>query len=152
MKLAEALKLAQQAPRSGAERVRVFLACGFQPLHLETFLHAHLRALLPDRHVELATGVYGDLAGNLDRMRDSGAGFAVVVIEWSDLDPRLGLRSLADGSSDVVPDILETVRSRCLDLAGRLEAASSAASLVISLPTLPLPPVATSPRELAGAL
>jgi FkbH-like protein len=102
--------------------------------------------------VELATGVYGDLAGNLDRMRDSGAGFAVVVIEWSDLDPRLGLRSLADGSSDVVPDILETVRSRCLDLAGRLEVASSAASLVISLPTLPLPPVATSPRELAGAL
>ena len=66
-----------------------FLACGFQPLHLGTFFHAHLLNRLPAGAVEVITGLYGDLRGNLKKAAESPATGAAAVIEWSDIDPRL---------------------------------------------------------------
>ena len=56
-----------------------FLACGCEPLHLATFLQAHLlERQLPGSGVQILTGLYGDLPGNLDEgselARDRGRG------------------------------------------------------------------------------
>ena len=67
MKLAEALKITQTARRESAQQFRIYLACGFLPLHLATFLQAYLSELLPERAIRIETGLYGDLAGNLER-------------------------------------------------------------------------------------
>src|SRR5437660_10989798 len=57
MKLAEALKVIQSA-LSDAPRLEVALLCGFTPLHLETFLRAHLRKLFPGRCPSVQAGLY----------------------------------------------------------------------------------------------
>src|SRR5215813_9860185 len=98
MKLVEALRIANApAPESGV-RFHVLLAAGFTPLHLQTFLMAHLRMALPNRRVALETGLFGDLAGTLERLQEDqgekSLDTVVVVIEWTDLDRRLGIRSL----------------------------------------------------------
>ncbi|MEJ7640556.1 MAG: hypothetical protein WKF75_21940 [Singulisphaera sp.] len=46
--------------------VEVFLACGFTPLHLETYLAAHLRRRCPDRRVRVHVGLFGDAPGNIE--------------------------------------------------------------------------------------
>src|SRR4051812_8569350 len=89
MKLAEALAIVRSVPSDGA-RLPVALLCGFTPLHLETFLRAHLATHFPGRVPETHVGLYDDLAGSLERVPEVSA--AVVVIEWPDLDARLGLR------------------------------------------------------------
>ena len=48
----------------------VTLACGFTPLHLQTFLAAHLQQSLPDRKVTITSGLYGNLAGTLEAIRN----------------------------------------------------------------------------------
>ena len=91
MKLAEALRMVQATPPH-APPLEIALLCGFTPLHLETFLRAQLCRLFPGRFPRVQLGLYGDLLGNLERVANVAA--AIVVIEWSDLDPRLGLRRL----------------------------------------------------------
>jgi len=46
--ITEALRITQSVPRD-ARPFAVTLACGFTPLHLQTFLAAHLQQALPDR-------------------------------------------------------------------------------------------------------
>src|SRR5579871_3642964 len=91
MKLAEALRVIQSAP-ADAPRLDVALICGFTPLHLETFLRAHLCRLFSSRAPRVHAGLFGDLIGNLRRFPEASA--AAVMIEWPDLDARLGLRRL----------------------------------------------------------
>ena len=79
---------------SDASEFRVALACGFTPLHLETFIGACLRLALPARRIAFESGLYGSLLTNIERLGRTGCDAAVVVLEWADLDPRLGLRSL----------------------------------------------------------
>ena len=67
MKLIEALKTLQSPLPDGAQSLRVYLACGFTPLHLQTYLAAHLRRLMPGHASEIKTGLFGDLAGNIER-------------------------------------------------------------------------------------
>src|SRR5260221_11139268 len=74
MKLAEALKVIQSA-LPDSPRLEVALLCGFTPLHLETFLRAHLCKLFPGRSPNVQTGLYGDLIGILQR----GAGVPKAV-------------------------------------------------------------------------
>ena len=97
MRLSEALKILHQNSGTDAPVFRAFLVCGFMPLHLRNFLGAHLQLALPQRQVEVETGLYGDFPGNLERASQSAKDCAVVVIEWPDLDARLGLRSSAGG-------------------------------------------------------
>jgi FkbH-like protein len=147
MNLIEALELSRQPAAAGASPLRIFLACGFTPLHLQTFLQAHLRLLLPASRVEIKTGLYGDLPGTLERLNSADVNALIVPLEWSDLDSRLGIRVLGGWQA---ADLREIVASCELQLS-RLERALGAAArnlpAIISLPTLPLPPLFfTSPN------
>jgi FkbH-like protein len=145
MKLVEALKIVQTAPPANAEKLSVFLACGFLPLHLATFLDAYLRQLAPERRIVIETGIYGDLSGNLERLRETTTCAGGVVFEWADFDSRLGLRSLGGWGPNVLADILNNVQLRADRFLELLKGASSSKSVVIALPSLPLPPVSYHP-------
>ncbi len=147
MKLLEALSLVQQAP-SDAPPSRTLLACGFTPLHLQTFLAGHLQLRLSEgpsaRRVELHTGLFGDLAGTVGRLAEGGFAAAAVVIEWADLDARLGLRSLGGWRPGALADIVRAVRERSRSLRASIEAAGGRLPVAVSMPSLPLPPIATT--------
>jgi hypothetical protein len=89
LNLLEALELTRKPAADDARPLRVFLACGFTPLHLQIFLGAHLREFFPEARIEIKTGLYGDLVGSLERLHASGLDALVAVVEWSDLDSRL---------------------------------------------------------------
>ena len=150
MKLSEALRINQTATKSDAEKFTIFLACGFTPLHLETFLTALLRERLPKHKIQIQTGLFGDLSGNLKRFKKSSFQAGTVVIEWSDLDPRLGLRSLGGWGSNVLADIQESVKAAAERLFYLLEELAGATPLAICLPTLPLPPISYLPSSQFG--
>jgi FkbH-like protein len=138
MKLAEALRVVQAAPTQ-ARPLEIALLCGFTPLHLGTFLRAHLCKFFPGRSPNVQTGLYGDLIGNLERLADVSA--AVIVIEWADLDPRLGLRRIGGWESTQLQDILAQVNRSCELLQNGMAAAAPSIPLVACFPTLPLVPV-----------
>jgi FkbH-like protein len=152
MKLAEAIKTVRAAPQD-AKPLEVALVCGFTPLHLETFLRAELCKLFPERLPRVTTGLYGDLAGNLQRVSEGQveqASAVVVIIEWADLDPRLDLRRLGNWEPSQLPDILSQASQRCEVLERNIEAAAERLPVVLSLPSLPLPPIAFTPRARAS--
>jgi FkbH-like protein len=150
MKLAEALRIVQAAPPPDAGKFSVYLACGIFPLHLSTFLAAHLRERLSNRAVEISTGLFGDLPGNLISLQESSADAGAVVIEWADFDPRLGLRRLGGWGPGVLQDIQATVQRSVTNLLQHLTEAAQSKPLALCLPTLPLPPISYQPREQAG--
>jgi FkbH-like protein len=136
MTLAEALRLIQQ--QNGKSRRRqIFLVCGFQPLHLATFLGAHLIHRFPDDSIDVQTGVYGDLEGTLHLAAESQAEAAAVIIEWNDLDPRLGLRSTGGWGVSLQNDILKTSQERFNRLLAGLNAVAAKIPVALVPPTLP---------------
>lgn len=148
MKLIEALKIVQSPPLGGPRRLRLFLACGFTPLHLQTFLLAFLRVRLPDVLSEIRTGVFGDLIGSIEHLEPSEADVLVVALEWSDFDPRLGIRRLGGWRPEQISDISVSAEAAAWRLQRALEAVSRDTATIISLPTLPLPPAfATRPFQ-----
>lgn len=149
MKLAEALQIITAAPKDGAPFEAV-LACGFTPLHLKTLLTAHLQRELPGRCIRLKTGLFGDLAGTLRGAQADTAHAAVVVLEWADLDPRLGYRSLGGWGPAEENDIARQVEFSLQALEPVLRRVSENQPVVISLPTLPFPPAFRPPAGEAG--
>lgn len=141
MKLIDALERLRAPIAENARPLRVFLACGFTPLHLETFLAAHLCNFRPAHRLELNSGLFGDLVGNLERLRPEEHDALAIVIEWSDLDSRLGLRSLGGWHVEKLPDIVNAVRHSLDRLMRALQAIPSTLPTCICLPTLPLPPL-----------
>ena len=150
MNLVEALEIFKQALPEDAHPLRTFLACGFTPLHLQTFLAAHLRKRLPKQRVEVKTGLFGDLAGSIERLQTSECDILAVVIEWQDLDPRLGIRSLGGWRTTDLPDILKSANQAAARLDQALRRTSEFMPVCICLPTLPLPPLFTTPTRQAG--
>ena len=148
--LVEALEIFKQALPEDAHPLRTFLACGFTPLHLQTFLAAHLRKRLPKQRVEVKTGLFGDLAGSIERLQTSECDILAVVIEWQDLDPRLGIRSLGGWRTTDLPDILKSANQAAARLDQALRRTSEFMPVCICLPTLPLPPLFTTPTRQAG--
>jgi FkbH-like protein len=144
MKLIEALEILRTEPSEPTETFRGFLACGFSPLHLQTFLGAHLRLSLPDRKTEIVSGLYGDFWGNLDRVQNSDTDAGFVIVEWNDFDARLGFRSLGGWEPSILPEILGDIRAKTLLLIEKVERISHQTLLVVSLPTLPIPPLSFS--------
>jgi FkbH-like protein len=151
MKLIEALGMLRGMARRTGDALRCFIAAGINPLHLKTFMTAEL-SLFTDRPVELSEGVFGDLAGNIARLAKSDAVIGLAVIEWADLDPRLGIRSSARWIVDEVADILLTAEARALQLQMAIEEIPAHVTVAISLPTLPLPPFSFGPGWQAGSL
>jgi FkbH-like protein len=137
MTLGEALGLIQHQKEKNRQR-KLFLVCGFQPLHLGTFLQGHLVQRFPNEAAEIQTGLYGDLEGTLVMAAASQAEAAAVVIEWSDLDLRLGLRSAGGWALSVQPDILDSCHERFARLLGGLEALGAKMPVALVPPTLPI--------------
>jgi hypothetical protein len=81
MKLIDALEVLNRPVPEDAPNLEAFLACGFMPLHLLTFLSAQLRIRFPGHRVNVGTGVYGDLIGNIERLNQPRPFSLGVVIE-----------------------------------------------------------------------
>lgn len=139
MKLAEALSIVQKAPPD-AQEFAVLLACGFTPLHLQNYFGAHLQKVLPGRKVRVVTGLYGDVAGTLEQFGRGGAEVGSLALEWTDLDARLGYRSLGGWGQRLAADILNSVETSLERLQAAIHAMPPSSKLAVSLPTLPLSP------------
>lgn len=150
MKVTEALRIIQAAP-SDAPVFRVALACGFTPLHVSTLLQAHLQSAIPGRRVQIMPGLYGNLAGTVESLlTGSDAHGAAVVVEWFDLDPRLGYRQTGGWSPADLPDIALTVEHTLTRIEAALLRAPYSMRIAVMLPTLGLPPVFYTPAAQAS--
>jgi FkbH-like protein len=152
VKLIEALELIGRPGVTAAPELKIFLACGFTPLHLQTFLAAHLRERLPERRISVSAGLFGDLCGNIERLEGDTVDFLAVVVEWSDLDPRLGLRTLGGWRPPQLDDIVESARRTAARLERGLAETSSRVPGIVCMPTLPLPPMFSTRPAQAGSL
>jgi len=141
MKLLEALEILKK-PTADAKSTKEFaLLCGFTPLHLQTFLSANLRLAYPESNIDIEVGLFGDLAGNIERLQPGGRIATFVLVEWADLDPRLGIRSLGGWRSGDIADIVASARRQCKRLEQLINQAAVTNPVCLSLPTLPLPPI-----------
>jgi FkbH-like protein len=145
MKLAEALDILKGVKSRKGELFTCFLATGVNPLHLNTFLAAELGLVFPDQRIEVQHGLFGDFVGNLGRLASKEAHCGIVLIEWTDLDPRLGVRTVGPWSPSAYTDILSTVRARALEVQQAIDKACQRMPVVLSMPTLPLPPISFVP-------
>ncbi|MGA2900464.1 MAG: HAD-IIIC family phosphatase [Candidatus Acidiferrales bacterium] len=109
-----------------------------------------MRKRLPKQRVEVKTGLFGDLAGSIERLQTSECDILAVVIEWQDLDPRLGIRSLGGWRTTDLPDILKSANQAAARLDQALRRTSEFMPVCICLPTLPLPPLFTTPTRQVG--
>ena len=139
MKLIEALTIIRKFSESQAETFRVALVSGFTPLHLQTFLHAETQQLFSDRRVEVITGLYGNLTGTLESLKTSELDAVAVVLEWSDVDPRLGIRQLGGWSPGDLDSVLKRAQVYLEHLYSLIEKVS--VPVVLSLPSLPFVPI-----------
>jgi FkbH-like protein len=139
MKLIEALEVIKRPVVPGTQAKKIFLACGFTPLHVQTFLEAELRLLCPQSRIEIETGLFGDLIGNLERLNPSGIDSVAVVIEWGDLDPRLTIRNLGGWRIQQLSDIEATAAQTSARVQQALTEISRFVPVVVCMPTLPLP-------------
>lgn len=145
MKLVEALNVLESVKRRNGEFFTCFLATGMNPLHLKTFLAAELGLLYLNQRIEVQRGLYGDFLGNLERLARADAECGIVLMEWIDLDPRLGLRTVATWSTSVCTDILSNARARALQVQRTIEETCQRMPLALCMPTLPLPPISFFP-------
>src|SRR5260370_5648408 len=129
-----ALKQASQATL----RSEILLACGFQPLHLATFIKAYFSERFPGQRADILTGIYGDLEGTLSSAAASNATAAAVVIEWSDLDPRLGLLSAGGWGVSVQPGIVASCAGRWTRIHAGLTDRASRMPVALVRPPLPI--------------
>jgi hypothetical protein len=108
-------------------------------------LAAELALIFADERIEIQYGLYGDFVGNLRRLASNGADCGIVLMEWTDLDPRLGIRNMAALLPSVYSDILSTVGAHSLEVQQAIEKACQRMPVVLSMPTLPLPPISFVP-------
>jgi hypothetical protein len=139
MKLVEALKLTA-SPAVGGPPKRVLFATGFTPLHLGTYARAHLAAR-GEPGVALQPGVFEDLVGTVERAVAEPFHAAAVVIEWADLDPRLGTRRNGGWKPADAADVVGSAERTFARLAAAVRALAERCAVAVVLPTLPLPPL-----------
>jgi len=90
--------------------------------------------------VSVLEGLYGDLAGTLGRS-DPSLHAVAIVLEWSDLDPRLSYRSAAKWSLAAASDILNSVAAALARIAAAIGNMDRSVRIALSLPSLPIPPM-----------
>jgi FkbH-like protein len=144
LKLTEALKITQQLPANAAS-FAVTLACGLTPLHLKTFLTAYLLQALPGRKVVVEPGLYGNLVGTVEGNLSPDLQAIAIALEWADLDQRLGYRQTGGWSPADVADIAANLGGMLQRLEAAIQRIRPSTKVVVSLPTLALPPVFTAP-------
>jgi FkbH-like protein len=152
MTLNEALAIVNSRKGSHAAGI-YYLACGFEPLHLETLLQARLLERLPGGgNVEVHHGAYGDLRGNIEAALRSTAAAAAVVLEWSDVDPRLGLRTSGGWSNEAKAHIISNARESYAHLEAAIAALAARMPVALVPPCLPLPPIGNTIRAQSSVL
>lgn len=152
MKLIDALEVLKRSVVDDAPESKVHLACSFTPLHLQTFLAAQLRIRRPRHRAVINTGLFGDLAGSIERLDPSGIHALVVVVEWEDLDARLGVRTLGGWRPSSLPDIADSAEQAAARLRRVILKVSRFVLTVVCMPTLPLPPLFWTPPDRAASL
>jgi len=150
MNLMEALEIIKRPVAEDAPPLAIALACGFTPLHLQTFLHAQLRLRFPDREIKFESGLFGDLLGNLERLRLERTVAVAVVIEWSDIDARLGIRNLGGWRPADLTDVLQMAKRRLQRTLSAIQNLSQTLPCICSLPTQPFPPLFTPVTQQSG--
>jgi FkbH-like protein len=143
MRLGEALQIIGRS--GGEQKIRIHLLCSFTPLHLKTFIKGYLIMRFPDATVDVRTGLYGDLEGNIQRARENGGDGAIAIIEWSDLDQRLGFRASGGWRTEKLEDIIAHVDEKCQRIEQRLIELAGAMPVVLVGPSLGLPPLTHVP-------
>jgi FkbH-like protein len=151
MKLIEALKILRRPSADASAELKVFLACGFEPLHLRTFLAAYLSRSHSGK-VDVKTGLFGDLCGNIERLDPVSVHFLIVVLEWQDLDPRLGVRNLGGWLSSDLKDVALCANQTAARIEQVISRIADRVTTVVCLPTLPLPPLFPTRPDQAGAV
>jgi FkbH-like protein len=141
MRLSEALRLVRANQGFDGPPTRISLICGFMPLQLETLTCAYARLRLPHSRIEMVTGLYGDIEGTLLAAADQGGDGAIVLLEWMDLDARLGLRASPGWTTATVSDITQQLEARFTRLAGQMVKLAASMPVVVVPPTLTLPPI-----------
>jgi FkbH-like protein len=96
-------------------------------------------------------GLFGDLAGNIERFQPSDGDVLVALLEWQDLDLRLGIRNLGGWRIADLPDIVNSAERMLARIGKAIRGAATSVPAYISLPTLPLPPLFTTPGKQASA-
>jgi FkbH-like protein len=140
MTLAEALQILNAAKGTGSgELFDAALACGFTPLHLQTFFQAHLQTRLEGRLVKIHGGLFGDLIGTVEAL-PAGLHAAAVAVEWADLDARLGFRQLGGWKPAQMPDLVAGFERRMEQLESAVRAAAARFPVAVVFPALRLPP------------
>jgi FkbH-like protein len=146
MKLAEALRIVG-ARNPEAPEYTVTLLAGSTPEPLSHFLAAHLQRGLPEHQVVVETGRFGGLPGNLARYVEKARGPAALVLEWADLDARLGIRQPGSWGRSAIADVLATVGRQLQRLGVLLRGMTAGGPVALSPPGLPLPPLAPTPPQ-----
>jgi FkbH-like protein len=141
MQLIEALNIVSRGPSRASDSLAIGLVCGFTPLHLRSFLQASLQLCFPSHSIEIVTGLFGDVPGTLRELKSKQLDAVALVLEWEDLDSRLGIRQLGGWGLHSLDDLVERSGIRLIVLQQLLEELSGSVPVAISLPTLPLPPL-----------
>ena len=108
--------------------------------------------------MRIRTGLFDDLLGNLSKVRDNqedrgSAEPVAVLVEWPDLDPRLGWRSSGGWSADCSSDIISHVSAALERLVQEVARTSEGGRKVcVCLPTLDLPPISHTPSGMVSRL
>ena len=136
----QALRMTAGAAADGTDATRdIFLCTSFTASHLTTLLAAyHLREHSTAAAVQV--GGYGDLADNLARGLTSGADVVLALVEWQDLDPRLGRREAVSSELPAPDDLVRTAQLRAARIVEVVQSSQRAVRVVVQLPTLALPP------------
>lgn len=151
MRLSDAIEVNHSSEQRGKPARVVQLACGFTPLHLQTFLQAHIQLRSPDREVRVETGAFGDLIGPIDKARQQHSDSCAVVIEWPDLDLRLGYRGSGGWKASSMDDIFAEVRRKLETLATEILKTADQCPVAVSAPTLPLVPISYTTPDNASS-
>src|SRR5437879_5239684 len=136
MNITQALEIIRNSPK-GLRPFDVTLACGFTPLHLQTFLAAYLQRALPEREVKVTPGLFGSLVDTVKECLRNESPNLVIALEWADLDLRLGYRAFHVWDSGTVPELIATSKKSLENLLRILEPLATKGRIVLSTPTLP---------------
>jgi FkbH-like protein len=121
-----------------AASLDLVLACNFEPLSLAR----HFRQQLSRRYnqVALTTSGFGGLETTLQRVVNGELTptRVVAIVEWADLDPRLGLRSELPLTRESLDSVISEARDTATRISGYLMRIGARA--VLLPPTLALPP------------
>jgi FkbH-like protein len=151
MTLTEALRLVNSSRATGSAGAPVFLVCGFEPLHLATFVQAHVIEHRQGEYVDVVSGLFGDLPGNIRKAAQSNSTTVALILEWDDLDPGLGLRSGRGWTNAARRDIETTCHDRLGYIAKLVESLVAGAVVALAGPSLPLPPLGHTVDRQAAA-